>query len=306
MIMLQKRQRILSPSDSAPSQAKNVQHGSGIFDRIADHEIGQGTERAGVFGRQGSVNEIRLQIPLHNTGIEHISVGRDGVNNKPVSPLMFLATKNKKDGKRLDTSGKVISQNELQVRKQERKWTASFINMKDRLTSGGHLTTENSSGGSLKAIREYHKNKKITRNHKCVMAIISSILVVFTIGWCPYMVALFLYAVCDNHCAINATILSGLLNLCVLQSFANFFVYFVKDATFKSRVKQIFRFGKDLGFTNRVAAVKSADQGMFGVAFGNRKAPGVGGGVGTGTGRKRVQNKERKSDPNRLQLLSIS
>ena len=258
-------------------------------------------EGRGLFGRQGSVNEIRLQIP---TGADHPTTTRDGTTNKQLPPLMFLPKENGRNRKSLESQGNVVSQNELQVRTRWIKWIpCCFVCKKDRHVSRAQPMPENSSGGSLKAIREYHKNKKITRNHKRVMAVISSVLIVFTIGWCPYMIALFLYAMCD-HCGINATILSGLLKLCVLQSFANFFIYFVKDATFKYRVKQIFRIGKDLGFMNRVAAAKSADQGMFGVAVTKRKIAGKGGAVVSGD--KSVKHKGKKSDQNRLQLQSVS
>ena len=317
MIMLHKRQRIIAPSvtvTTAPEDAMIQGQGHGIdsFRRSAymtssdkKREFLPSGEREGVFGvigRQGSVNEIKLQISPHiNNGV---SLGVDNhhggfyTSNNHLTPMAFLPKSN--DAKELLSTNRSTSPS---------SGDDSFncpTCVPHGQAIGGQHGADNSVGKRLKVMREYHKNKKITRAHVRVMAIISTILVVFTIGWVPYMIALFLYAMCDNHCGVNASILSGLLNLCVLQSFSNFFVYFVKDATFKFRVKQICSFGKNLGFINRVGAAKSADHGgMFGVAVGKRNRK-HGGGGGATAARKRTRRTERRSDSKGLQLQSVS
>ena len=319
MILLHKRQRIIAPSvtvTTAPEGAVTQGQGHGIdsfrrpeYVTPADkkRELLPSGDREGVYGvigRQGSVNEIKLQISPHiNNGV-NLAVDNDHggfyTSNNHLTPMTFIAKSN--DVKDLLSTGpptRVTSPNSGD----------SSFNCSTCVPHGqdaGQNGTDNSVGRRLKVMREYHKNKKITRAHVRVMAIISTILVVFTIGWVPYMIALFLYAMCDdNHCGVNAKILSGLLNLCVLQSFSNFFVYFVKDATFKFRVKQICSFGKNLGFINRVGAAKSADHGMFGVAVGKRNRKHGGGGGGTAA-RKRTRRTERRSDSKGLQLQSVS
>ena len=320
MILLHKRQRIIAPSvtvTTAPEGAVTQGQGHGIdsFRRPEyvtpgdkKRELLPSGDREGVFGvigRQGSVNEIKLQISPHinngvNLGVDNHHGGFYTSNNH-LTPMTLIAKSN--DVKDLLSTGpptRVTSPNSGD----------SSFNCSTCVPHGqdaeGQNGTDNSVGRRLKVMREYHKNKKITRAHVRVMAIISTILVVFTIGWVPYMIALFLYAMCDdNHCDVNAKILSGLLNLCVLQSFSNFFVYFVKDATFKFRVKQICSFGKNLGFINRVGAAKSADHGMFGVAVGKRNRKHGGGGGGTAA-RKRTRRTERRSDSKGLQLQSVS
>ena len=311
LILLHKRQRIIAPAvtvTTAPPDGTMTQGQGHWLDNFRRSELVTNSEKKrdflhnaeregvfGVIGRQGSVNEIKLQISPHinsGVGVENQHGGFYTSNNH-LTPMTFLTKTN--DVKDLLSTNRATSPNSAD------NCSTCIPHVQ---ASVGQNGADNSVGGRLKVMREYHKNKKITRAHLRVMTIISAILVVFTIGWVPYMIALFLYAACDNHCGVNSKILAGLLNLCVLQSFANFFVYFVKDATFKFRVKQICSFGRNLGFINRVGAAKSADHGMFGVAVANRnRKHGIGGPT---MARKRTRRTERRSDSKGLQLQSVS
>ncbi len=278
LIIVHKRQRMIAPVFSLPSV---IQVNDANSDPTARRARWVGAPplsepQAGWLPRQGSVNEIRLQIPTHLNDAPRTTgrglfarsflhpVTRPGPGRRETRILNPLGShqtpaSSSQTSLILGACGSCFPLLRRSVHRRERFGA--------------------SSRGSLNAIREYHRHRKITRSHAKVMAIISAILVVFTVGWCPYMIALFLHAVCPNHCNLGPAVLNGLLTLCILQSFSNFFVYFVKDSSFKHRVKELCSLGKNLGFKNRVGVgvgmerSRVGEQGMFGATEPPRVTP---------------------------------